>query len=83
MINMDFTNLLKPTELSKIQDELSVQSSYQKDIINYTNLGYAQGFIQALKFMNKDEQEDVIKSLKRNSDKSDVFNYIFRLWEDI
>lgn len=46
------------------------------------NLGYAQGFIQAIKLHKKDDQESIMSRFKELSKDSDAEKYIIRLWED-
>ena len=81
-MNMDFTNILRPTELAKIYNDIQSESQYQKDMQKYMNLGYAQGFIQAIKLHKKDDQEFIMSRFKDLSKGSDVEKYIIRLWED-
>lgn len=80
-MNMDFTNILRPTELAKIYNDIQSESQYQKDMQKYMNLGYAQGFIQAIRFNKKEDQEIIINKLKEIPD-FEAKEYIIRLWED-
>lgn len=81
-MNMDFTNIYKPTESAKIYNEINSNSQYQKDIQNYMNFGYAQGFIQAIKLQTKEDQEFIMNKIKELSKGSNAEKYIIRLWEE-
>lgn len=81
-MNMDFTNIFKPTETTNIYTEIQNKSQYQKDMQEYMNLGYAKGFIQAIKFQSKEEQEFIMKKFKELSKNSNVEKYIIRLWKE-
>lgn len=81
-MNMDFTNIYKPTELTKIYNEISSDSQYQKDMQKYMDFGYAQGFIQAIKFQTKENQDFIMNEIKESSKDSNTEKYIIRLWEE-
>ena len=79
---MDFKNMFKPTELNKIYSEISTKSEYQKDMQRYLDIGFAQGFVEGIKLLDKDYQHIIIENFKKDSNKSDTVNYILRLWNE-
>lgn len=81
-MNMDFTNIYKPTESAKIYSEINSNSQYQKDIQSHMDFGFAQGFIQAIKFQTKEDQELIMNKIKELSKGSNAEKYIIRLWEE-
>lgn len=85
---VDISRYYKQTESSKILDEVSSQSAYQKDIGNYYSVGYSEGFIACMTYMDKEQREEAIQELKKLYDKdketgeSKSLEYILRLYND-
>lgn len=85
---MDFLKCYKKKEVNKILNEVSEKSAYQKDLANYYNVGCADGFINCLRYIDKEKREEIIKGLneyyKENKDKKDIsqVEYILRLYND-
>lgn len=85
---MDFLKYYKEKEVNKILNEVSEKSAYQKDLANYYNVGCANGFVNCLRYIEKEKREEIIKGLneyyKENKDKKDMtqVEYILRLYND-
>lgn len=82
---MNLNYMFKPTERTKIQQEISMESNYNKDIEMYYNLGVADGFIMAMKFMSEADKsfimEEIIK-IHNNDKENKAWKYIIRLYKD-
>jgi len=85
---MDIEDFYKQKESSKIFNEINQESAYQKDLANYNRIGFASGFVLAMKFMSSDDRKLSIESLKEvyNKDKDTKdckwMEFIFRLYND-
>lgn len=83
---MDLKSIFKQAESSKISEEIMNQSTYQKDINNYYSLGFANGTVNTMKVMSKEDREIFIKGLKelydKDTEKNKTLEYIFRLYND-
>jgi hypothetical protein len=85
---MDFLKYYKEKEINKILNEVSEKSAYQKDLTNYYNIGCAEGFVNCLRYIEKDKREKIIQSMKEfyqeNKDKKDMteLEYILRIYND-
>lgn len=85
---MNIEYLYKQKESSKIFEEINQESAYQKDLANYNRIGFASGFVTALKFMSKEDRVMSIESLKviydKDKDSKDCkwLEYLFRLYNE-
>ena len=85
---MNFLSCYKEKEINKVLNEVSEKSAYQKDLANYYNVGCADGFVNCLRYIDKEKRQEIIKGLneyyKENKDKKDItqVEYILRLYND-
>lgn len=85
---MNIEDVYKQKESSKIFEEINQESAYQKDLANYNRIGFASGFVTAMKFMSSHDRKLSIESLKviydKDKDTKDCkwMEYIFRLYND-
>lgn len=81
---MNLENYFRQTEKSKILEEISSESPYQKELGNYYNAGLAEGYIGCMKMMTKEERIKIIDSIKEVGKKKDskICEYILRLYND-
>ena len=85
---MNFLSCYKEKEINKVLNEVSEKSAYQKDLTNYYNVGCADGFINCLRYIDKEKREEIIKGLKEyyqeNKDTKDMtqVEYILRIYND-
>ena len=85
---MDFLKCYKEKEVNKILNEVSENSAYQKDLANYYNVGCADGFVNCLRYIDKEKRTEIIEGLneyyQENKDKKDIvqIEYILRLYND-
>lgn len=82
---MDLNYAFKPTELTKIRQEISSESNYCKDMMMNYNLGYAEGFIAVMKFMSEKDRlftiEEIVKLHNIDADNK-IWEYIIRLYNE-
>lgn len=82
---MDLNYMFKPTERTKIQQEISMESNYNKDMGMYYDLGVADGFVMAMKFMPEADKsfimEEIIK-IHNNDKENKAWKYIIRLYKE-
>lgn len=82
---MDFLKCYKEKEINLILNEVAENSAYQKDLANYYNVGCADGFVNCLRYIEKDKREEIIQGLKGlyddNKDNKQI-EYILRIYND-
>lgn len=85
---MDFLSCYKQKEINKVLNEVSEKSAYQKDLANYYNVGCADGFVNCLRYIDKEKRIEIIKGLneyyQENKDTKDMtqVEYILRIYND-
>lgn len=85
---MDFMKCYKEKEVNKILNEVAEKSAYQKDLASYYSVGCADGFVNCLKYIDKEKRAEIIKGLKEyyqeNKDTKDMtqVEYILRIYND-
>lgn len=85
---MNIDDFYKQKEYNKISDEIAQESTYYKDIIAYSDLSFARGFVACMKCMSKEDRNFLIEFFKdkydKEKDKSQVksVEYLLRLCND-
>jgi hypothetical protein len=82
---MNIEDFYKQTELYKISNEIGKESAYNKDMVAYGDLAFANGFVSCMKCMSKDDRKFLIESIKDSYDKESklkTIEYILRLCND-
>lgn len=75
----------KLKERDKITNEVALASAYQKDIANYYEIGCAEGFINCMKYMDKDKIEEMIEGITEQYEEekdNKQLEYILRIYKD-
>lgn len=82
---MDLNKMFKLTEQQKILNEINKQSSYQKDMQLYCELGFAEGVAGTLKLIKKTkalEGEEIYKLITSNLEDNPIDKMIKRLLKE-
>lgn len=72
----------KPTNHNKILSEINEQSSYQKDMNSYYELGYAHGIVDILKGVENHMDKEIFSIMIESLDDENSPKYVKRLWDD-
>lgn len=85
---MNFLSCYKEKEINKVLNEVSEKSAYQKDLASYYSVGCADGFVNCLQYIDKENRQEIIKGLneyyQENKDTKDMtqVEYILRIYND-